>query len=263
MCGPQWIGFCAEMFKWFVVQLGAGETRAQENSVPESVAGKGRALNPPLPSPAGCGPEEAPCSAVPDRQARPGSRAISGEERSAPAEKAGPAGRRASGAAGRGVRARPGAPPPLPSARVPAAALGARGWGRSQGTLPGGPPPRCCPIQSASQGRLQPGFNFTHRSKRPLGRGGLGGGGGISLTARERGPGEPGGPCSAPRAGFQVSIRECSTRSTSLVPAFSSLCILPPFLLVERTRQVSPGNAALTYSQHNLCRRGASVCGGL
>lgn len=41
----------------------------------------------------------------------------------------------------------------------------------------------------------------------------MGGGGGISLTAWERGPGEPlaCGPYSAPQAGFQVSIRDSST----------------------------------------------------
>lgn len=80
----------------------------------------------------------------------------------------------------------------------------------------------------------------------------MGGGGRISLTARERGPGEPRGPCSAPGAGFQVSIRECSTRNNSLVPAFSSLFILPPFLSVERTCCLSPGNVALTYLQRKL-----------
>lgn len=258
MCGPQWIGFCAEMFKWFVVQLGAGETRAQKNSVPERAVrrpGKDAHFMRGLQA-RRLRLKGAPCSAV---RARPGNLVIPKKKVLCPRRRPAP---RAAGdwgppREGRELARVPStsAPRPSPAASVchlvSGRSLRSPGWGA--GALPGytWEAALLSCLKRLPRG-LQPGLNFTHPSKRPLGQGGVGGGGGISLTARERGPGEPRGRCSAPGAGFQVSIRECSTRNNSLVPVFSSLFILLPFLLVEGPCCFSPGNVALTYLQQKL-----------
>ena len=61
------------MFKWFVGQLGAGETRARQNGVSESVAGRpgedARLIWRLLARRAAA--EGAPCSAVPDAGCAP------------------------------------------------------------------------------------------------------------------------------------------------------------------------------------------------
>lgn len=133
MCGPQWTGFCAEMFKWFVVQLGAGETRAQKHSVPECVGrpGKDAPLIRRLQARraaaeggsllGGLGPPGAPREFRDFRK-----------ESSVPAEKAGSTGPGDLGAAGRGARAFPGAQPrrlcPPPGFRPPTSESRV-GWG--------------------------------------------------------------------------------------------------------------------------------------
>ena len=40
MCGPQWIGFCAEMFKRFVCNSARERPGPKQNSIPEGVSGK-------------------------------------------------------------------------------------------------------------------------------------------------------------------------------------------------------------------------------
>lgn len=91
----------------------------------------------------------------------------------------------------------------------------------------------------------------------------MGGGGRISLTARERGGSGGGGealrlvgPALPPELVFKCPSGTVQRGIISVVQVFSSLFIQPPFLLVERTRHFSLGNVALRYLQQKLHKGG-------
>lgn len=148
-------------------------------------------------------------------------------------ENAGPqprrTGRPGKRAAPLGERARLGAqclsaPPPSPAASAGRLASGL--CPRIPGNRFPGTPwlPRCCPGRSAFRVWLQLGLNFTHQSKRPPWAGRVGGGGWISLTARERGPGEPlglVGPALPPELVFKCPSGTVQHGMISVVPLFS------------------------------------------
>lgn len=131
MCGPQWIRFCAEMFKWFVVPLGAGETGAQGGSAAPIVRRPrgGRALNPRSPGPAWRGsPPRRPGTPGRPRPLAPAARCVWG---AAPRMRW-----------GRGFQAPP-TPPPLSRLQrvrtsLPRAPSGGAGWEEGALGLTGG-----------------------------------------------------------------------------------------------------------------------------
>lgn len=184
-------------------------------------AWKERTLNPPSLNPGGCGRKGGSGSAVPGGGARPRNWGISGKHCAHGEGRAG-----GSEPPGEGRELARGSVPLSSAASSPAAALEPRA------PLPGDSLAAALqPGRRAFRGWLRLGLNFTTPSKHPLGRGGVGGGGGISLTARERGPGEPLGPV-GPALPLEL-VFKCPSGTVqhgiiSLVPLFSSLsyCLL-------------------------------------